>query len=138
MFYVRRADGNPIAPDKVLELSSYLNNITGPLEIPDWGIEIPDVREVLGKVLVMPYNGSTIGIPNNGTPDGKGPYRRNKVISTILSAGYKATGLPNESWTRDKIVRFMGFPEEEMGERCIYLPPEGGNRIKLCEIKKKK
>ncbi len=140
MFYLRRKDGKDITPVEMLVLYRYLNEYRGPLKIAEWdNIEIPDVREVLGKVLVTPYNGSTIGIPDNGVPDGMGPYRRNKVISTLLmDVDYEATGLPNESWSRKEIVEFMGLPEEELSERCIYLPPIEGNPIDPNEIGKKK
>ena len=130
MLYFRRKDGNGIIPDEILLLSRYLNACEGPVGIPEWGVEVPDIKEALGKVLLTPYNVKTIGIPQNGVPGDEGPYRRNKLIAMILEcADYYVTGMPHESWSRKQITEFMGLSEEELGGCCIYLPPAGGNPI---------
>jgi hypothetical protein len=84
----------------------------------------------------MPYNVKTIGIPQNGVPGNEGPYRRNMVIATILRADYEITSMPHESWTHDRVIKFMGLGEEELGECRIYIPPVRGNRIKSNKVKK--
>jgi hypothetical protein len=136
MLYFRRKDGYDIIPDETMLLARYLNDC--PLQcvrIPDWRKEVTDVSEVLGKVLITPYNGSTIGV----VEDGEDPYLRNGVIIEILKgADYDLTGMPHVKWSHEQVTEFMGLGEEELIKSRIYLPPAGGNPIRPSDLARKK
>jgi hypothetical protein len=132
MLYFQRKDRNGIAPDETLFLSRYLNDCPAHVRIPDWKKEVPDASEVLGKVFITPYNGNTMGVVEDDL------NLRSKVIIEILKdADYAITSLPHERWTRKEIVRFMGLGEGRLNGCRIYIPPNGGNPVRMSKTSRR-
>lgn len=130
MLYFHKRDRGCILSCEVLDLSYLLNGYQKPVYIEDWDKEVPDTSDVLGEVLITPYNENTIGVVENGDPS-----LRSRVIITILnSIGYDVAGLPNESWTRDRVIEFMGLSEEELSEFYIHLPERKRIKIKRDRV----